>query len=178
MKLSFVVDVIANELKQPRGRVAMLSRRLQAIDAIPVGAGGRLAPDLNYNDVALMLVTLLIDQASHQAARLAVDMCAYTHADETGHATAGHYIAQLLKGADLSHSANSQLAFKSSVTVHGGAEDAIVVRHTCTDKPLELAFTSDGKPYQPELVETIVSAFTLSGVLLHRIGRALKVSAI
>lgn len=100
----------------------------------------------------------------------------YTHADETGHATAGQYITQLLKGADLSNGVQSQLAFKSSVTVHGGAEDAIVVRHTCTDKPLELAFTRDGKSYEPELAEMVVSAFTLPGVLLHRIGRALKVA--
>lgn len=174
MKLSFVVDVIATEMNQPRGRVAMIGRRLQEIDAIPIGAGGRLAPDLSYEDVALIIVTLLIDQASPAAARLAVEMCNYTHADETGHATAGQYIAQLLKGADLSNGVQSQLAFKSSVTVHGGAEDAIVVRHTCTDKPLELAFTRDGKPYEPELAETVVSAFTLPGILLHRVGRAMK----
>lgn len=174
MKLSFVVDVITTEMNQPRGRVAMISRRLQEIEAIPVGAGGRLAPDLSYDDVALILVTLLIDQASPAAARLAVKMCDYTHSDDTGSATAGEYIARLIKGADLSYSTHSQLAFKASVTVHGGAENAIVVRHTCTDKPLELAFTADGKSYEPELAETVVSAFTLPGVLLHRIGRALK----
>lgn len=175
MKLSKVTATVAEELNQPFGRIIMVSRKLQEIGAIPIGNGGRHSPDVTYEHVALLLVALLIDRASHHAARLAVEMCAYTHRDDTGSATAGHYIAQLLKGADLSHSTNSQLAFKASVTVHGGAEDAIVIRHSCTDKPLELAFTADGKVYEPELAETVVSAFTLPGVLLHRIGRALKV---
>ncbi|MFK4823768.1 hypothetical protein ACI0FM_03055 [Paenochrobactrum sp. BZR 588] len=174
MKLSKVTAVVAEELKQPFGRIIMVSRKLQEIGAIPIGNGGRHSPDVTYEHAALLLVALLIDRASHQAARLAVEICSYTHADDTGHATAGHYIAQLLKGADLSHSANSQLAFKASVIVHGGAEDAIVVRHSCTDTPLELAFTADGRTYEPELAETVVSAFTLPGVVLHRIGRALK----
>lgn len=175
MKLSHVTAVVAEELNQPFGRIIMVSRKLQEIGAIPIGNGGRHSPDVTYEHAALLLVALLIDRASHQAARLAVDMCSYTHTDDNGSASAGQYIAQLLQGADLSHSSNSQLAFKASVTVHGGAEDAIIVRHSCTDKPLELAFTAEGKPYQPEHAETIVSAFTLPGVLLHRIGRALKV---
>lgn len=178
MKLSNVTAVVAAELNQPFGRIIMVSRKLQEVGAIPIGNGGRHSPDVTYGHVALLLVALLIDRASHQAARLAVEMTSYTHNDDAGSVTAGHYITQLLKGADLSHSANSQLAFKASVTIHGGAEDAIIVRHSCTDKPLELAFTADGKPYQPEHAETIVSAFTLPGVLLHRVGRALKVSAV
>jgi hypothetical protein len=175
VKLSDVCRVVAAETNQPDGRIKMLARRLQEINAIPKGPGGRIAPDLDWEHVAVLLFAMLVDRVSPMAARIAAAMANYRDiADDMPSTTAAEYVGRLLSNADFSHSPKSVLAFNSSLTVHGGAQEAVVVRTTCTDTPLETAFVSTEEPYRPELAETIVSAFTLPGVLLHRIGRALN----
>ena len=60
------------------------------------------------------------------------------------------------------------------MSIVAGEQPAIVVRYSCTDEPLETAFTVDGAPYEPESIETITESRTIPGIFLFRLGRALR----
>lgn len=167
--LSAVVDVVATATGLSPHHVNMQARRMQELGELARSPGGRKPALVNPSQVARLLLALLIDLPLVDAARLAATMSDYRNAD----VPVGDYLGRMLVsagGPDYLAPA-SVLAAKASVTVH--APDAVVVRYTCTDDPLEEIFTAAGKAWAPDDAETITSARTLPGRLLHRIGRGL-----
>ncbi|UOK70261.1 hypothetical protein [Ancylobacter polymorphus] len=167
--LSAVVDVVATATELSPHHVNMQARRLQELGELARSPGGRLPALVNPPQVARLLLALLVDRPLVEAARLAAIMSDYRNQGMP----VGDYIGRMLVsagGPDFLAPA-SVLAAKASVTVHAG--DAVVIRYTCTDDPLEEVFTASGATWAPDDAETIASARTLPGRLLHRIGRGL-----
>lgn len=167
--LSAVVDIIAAATGISRHHIISIARHLQELRELPRSPGGRLPALLSPQHVALLLLALLIDDTRPAAARLAATMSDYRNAGMP----VGEYIGRMLVsagGPDYLAPA-SVLTAKASVTVH--APGSVVIRHACLDGPIEEVFTAAGVTWAPDDAETITSARTLPGRLLHRIGRGL-----
>lgn len=167
--LSGVVDIIAAATDTSPHHIISVARHLQELREIPRSPGGRLPALLSPHQVVTLLLALLIDDTRPAAARLAATMSDYRNQG----VPVGDYLGRMLVSAGGPDflAPGSVLAAKASVTVH--ASDAVVVRFSCTDEPLEEIFTAAGSTWAPDDADSITSARTLPGRLLHRIGRGL-----
>lgn len=177
MTLSELVDAISASTGLARGRVYMHARRLQEIGLAPVGQGGRNAPECDIGHVVLTLFALMSGLPVHHAAHAAIEFCEL----ENDGAQALGYVTGMLESVakvdklDLTDVPEDLLlAFKSTITFTSQPEPRMIVRYTCSDKPLEVAFTRDGEPYAPENVEEITESRSIPGTLLFRLGRAIR----
>lgn len=174
--LSAACAVISENTGCSLHHVKSLARRFQELGEFPRSPGGRLPALITHKHVSMLLLAMLIDRPGVEAARLAAEMGDYT-CDST---MAADYISRMLVaagGADWM-APHSLLAGKASITAHIGDAGAVVVRFSCTDFPLEEAFTSAGTRWQPDHSCSITTARTLPGTLLHRIGRGLSEAAL
>ena len=177
MTFSEIVDVITAATDYPRGRVYMHGRRLQELGVIPIGAGGRNAPECDVGHVVLVLLSLLSGQPLHHASAAAAMYASLSNdgTDCLGYLTAMLNSVSRVETLDLDNVPETLLlAFKSTISVVGGEQPAVVVRYSCIDDPMEVAFTQDGAPYEPELIETITESRTIPGCFMFRLGRALR----
>jgi hypothetical protein len=175
--LNDMVESIAAATDFPRGRVYMHARRLQEAGVIPVGAGGRNAPECDTGHVVLVLMSLLSGKPLHHATKAAAMYAGLTNdgTDALGYLAAMLNSVSRVEHLDLDNVPETLLlAFKSTISVVGGEQPAVVVRYSCIDDPMEVAFTQDGAPYEPELIETITESRTIPGVFMFRLGRALR----
>lgn len=179
MTLTDIVTAITAATGLPHGRVYAHARRLQELAGIPIGTGGRNPPRCDASHAVLILFSLLSGKPLHHASRAAFEYCGLLNDG----ARAIQYLTGMLGSVakvdvrtlhDLDNLPDSlRLAFKSHITIVAGDQPVIVVRYSCTDTPLETAFTVDGSPYEPELVESITESRSIPGILLFRLGRAL-----
>ena len=167
--LSSVVDVIAAAVGISRNHIIVVARHLQELREFPRSPGGRKPALINEAQVARLLMALLIDDTRPAAAR---EGAAMSDLRNQG-VPIGDYIGRMLVAAGRPDFMNpaSLLTASASVTVH--APDAVVIRYSCSDAPLEEVFTARGVDWEPDHAETITTARTLPGRLLHRIGRGL-----
>jgi hypothetical protein len=167
MRLSDSVRAIADATGLPFGRVNTVARRLQEIDAIPLGRGGRLAADLSFEQVALILLAALTDAPRRVAARIAADAANYTADGETAVEFIGHALR-------IAADSKPDRPLVASLGVHLGDRAAVVLElDTADGGPLVAAFTKDGEPYSPGSAGAITASLTLPGIAFDRLGAAL-----
>lgn len=182
MTLTDIVNAITAATELPFGRVYAHARRLQEVGCIPIGTGGRNPPQCDASHAVLILFSLLSGKPLGHASRAAIDYCGLLNDGSR----AIQYLTGMIEAVqavdidavdDIEKLPETLvLAFKSHVTIVAGDQPAIVVRYSCTDTPLETAFTVDGVPYEPEAVETITESRSIPGILIFRLGRALRLA--
>ncbi len=168
MALSAACEVVADAAGLTLDHVKGVARRLQEQRHLPRSRGGRLPAVVDERHVAVLLLALLVPVPSIEAARLAAEFGRF----ENEGLMAEDYVAKLLVAAASDGQTSTAVTF-TSVTVHTAhslPRCAVVVRHSCTDEPIEEAFTPDGGPWAPDEGGTITEARTMPGLLLRRIG--------
>lgn len=183
MVLSDLIAAMSAATCIKTGTIYGHARQLQIHNMMPVGEGGSHAPPCETRHVVALLFSLLSGSPLHETARAVKQYCGL----ENDGIRAVEYIAGMLDAvSDCDLDAIDciddlpdmlRLAFKANVTFVAGEDRAIVVRYTCTDTPLEVAFTAGGLPYEPDAMEAITSSKSIPGVLLFRLGRALRAVA-
>ena len=170
--LQDIVSIIAEHTGATRGRVAHIARRGQEAGIFPKAVGSHI-PKCGMAHVVAMLLAVASGRPESElsdAWRIA-SFRSTTPGDRT---TAGEYLVRLLASfrdmdpADTSDQV--KLAFKSTVTIIGGDNPALVVRFATTSDPIELSFTPHGGEYEPYWSETLAPAAVIPGRLLFRIG--------
>lgn len=170
--LQDIVSIIAEHTGTNRGRVAHIARRGQEAGIFPKAVGSHI-PRCGMAHV----VALLLAVASGRPERELSDawhIGSFKSTEPGNRKTAGEYLSGMLASfrdmdpADTSDQA--KLAFKSSVTVVGGDNPAVVVRFATTEDPIEISFTPTGGEFEPYWSETLARATVLPGRLLFRIG--------
>ena len=177
MRLSQLIGTLAEHTGQSVGRVDTLARRLQEIGAIPKGSGGSNAASVTIDHAVLLILAHLSDAKIGQISTVVPQIAEYFHVDDEGKMTAAKFVSTLLSSlVDVDASPDlTRVAFRSSVSVIGGDQPAVVVRIGTNElDPLELAFTPDGKPYEPFFGEEVAKAVTIPGRVLFRLARALE----
>ena len=157
MRLSDSVRAIADATGQPFGRVNTVARRLQEIDAIPLGPGGRIAADVDTYEVALILLALLINAPAHVAAKIAVEVAAYRWEE----ITAQDWLVDLIETAH---------AIPVSVTAHCAEHETALEIVSGDDSWF---FTRDGQPFEARSRGAVVASFTLPAVPMQRLAERL-----
>lgn len=180
MVLSELVNAIAAATDIPQGRAYMHARRLQETGIVPVSKGGSNKPLIEEEHAVLILLSILSGQPLHHASAAAVRFASLENKGSTVLA----YLSGMLRSVSAvdTNAVNALeelpetmlLAFRSHVSVISGDKPAVVVRYTCTDTPLETAFTEDGEPYEPDSGQFITEARSIPGTLIFRLGQAIR----
>lgn len=170
--LQDIVSIISQHTGTTHGRVAHIARRGQEAGIFPKAVGSHI-PKCGMAHVVALLLGVASGRPTHELAD-AWRIASYRSTDPGDRTSAGEYLCRMLASfRDLDPSDTSdqaKLAFKSSVTVIGGDNPALVIRYATADDPLEISFTPSGGEFEPYWTERLSPATILPGRLLFRIG--------
>lgn len=170
--LQELVSIISENTGAPHGRVAHIARRGQDVGIFPKAVGAHI-PRCGIAHVVALILALASGRPVNALAD-AWQIASYKSTEPGDGTTAGQYLARMLsrfRDLDPKEPGDAaQLAFKSSVTIIGGDQPALVVRVDTSDDPLEVSFTPSGQRYEPYWSQIISPAAVIPGRLLFRIG--------
>lgn len=172
MYLSDAVDALATSLNTGRGRLDTLARRLQEGGQLPKSEGGSNRPVVTIDHVVSLIIAHVVGTGYGAVARAVADIRGYRN-DET---TAGDFVANMLRLlVELDTGVGGRGAYHSAVTITNGSQPALVVRVGSGEgEPVEVAFTPDGQPWQPNRADGLFQTYCIPGRTLFRIATALR----
>lgn len=176
MYLSDAIGALAVALDTGRGRIDTLARRLQERGLLPKSTGGSNRPEASLNDVVAILLAHVVGAGYGDVARTVSELIDYRHLSNRGDGHAGDYIANALRHLiALDTGVAGYGAANCSIAITNGSHPAIVVRIPTSDSdPLELAFTPDGEPWQPQKALGVFSTNVIPGLTLFKLANQLR----